>query len=232
MTFRRLAPLALSIAITANAATPPAMPEPGLYRVDTVGTIDTGGGTFTQATDGASGDVDTETTGHEGHRATRSFSGDAPDTRCIRPGAPPTAAEWCRPLGDGRAHCPSGVTLAWRRIDARTWEVDLDQTGPVDTQSGGLEYIAGRIAQHGTPEEQAKAREAMRQLPRMREQQAAAMADVHARMQEALRDASPEEAAQIRQMMQAMAQKDTTAGAPPMRVRATQRLTRLGDRCE
>lgn len=231
MTFRRLAPLVLFIAITANAATPPSMPEPGLYRVDTVGTIDTGGGTFTQATDGASGDVDTQVESHEGHRTTRSFSGDTPDTRCIRPGMPPTATEWCRSLGDGRAQCPSGVTLAWRRIDARTWEVDLDRTGPVDTQTDGLEYIAGRIAQHGTPEEQAKAREAMRQLPKMREQQAAAMAEVQQKMQDALRNASPEEAAQIRRMQQAMQQTGGT-GAPPMRVHATQRLTRLSDRCD
>ena len=222
--------LLLAASAASNAAAParaPDLPPPGLYRVDMVGGGDAGGTGYVQRTDGDTGDVTARSYNNEGHTSERNFAGHAPVTHCIRPSVAPPAAEICRALGNGAAQCSHGITLAWRRVDATTWEVDVDQTPTAPTGDlSGIDALAAQMARNAPPAERAKILEQMRQTRALQQRAAQSRAEIDAKMAEALRTATPQQAAEIRAMQQAM-----QSGGGGMHFHATQRLTRIGDTC-
>lgn len=231
--------LAVSMLLPCAAYAQSAPPD-GLYRIDMVGSMATSRTSVTQGTDGTTGDVDVEqSAGGERHAAR--FAGSGQQTVCLRKGAPPAAlaALRCANLqtqsgatgGSVHAACPSmDVQLSWRRIDARTWEATSTVTqdlAATSHASADARAALSMASAQGTRAQRAQAKAAMAGVPQQA-QIDAAQAQLRATMEAQLRNASPEEAAQLRQMIAAMG---GGSAATQLQSHAVQRYTRIADTC-
>ncbi|MQA38145.1 hypothetical protein [Rugamonas aquatica] len=249
----RLLPLASLLAAGCCAAAvsvatfKQAMPPPGLYQIDTDGTIrmrDTGT-SARQQTDGASGDV-TATVAGPGGKARQDFKGDGPVRFCVpahpagTPVLPPNlGAAACKTLSttggaDGIVHiaqCAGGrYKLTVRRLSENTWEfidhADLAPT-PGAPSVEALRPMMEQMAKHGTPEERAKAQQALAALPQQQAAMDAGRAQAMAALAKAQADAkTPQEAAAVAKAMQAMGQTGIHMQTDSRRV-----WTRIAEHC-
>lgn len=223
------------------------MPPPGLYQIDTDGTIrmpDTGT-SARQQTDGASGDV-TATVAAPGGKARQDFKGDGPVRFCVpahpagTPVLPPNlGAAACKTLSttggaDGIVHiaqCAGGrYKLTVRRLSENTWEfidhADLAPT-PGAPSMEALRPMMEQMAKNGTPEERAKAQQALAALPQQQAAMDAGRAQAMAALAKAQADAkTPQEAAAVAKAMQAMGQTGVRIQADARRV-----WTRIAEHC-
>jgi hypothetical protein len=238
--FARLATLVTLIlsSAAASAIFAQSLPPDGLYRVDIVNTSDTEMTSSTQAVDGASGDLSVRSIDKVGnHTATRVYRGERPNTQCIQhgrlPDVPPSA---CVAFADGTdrvdARCDAlSMKQSWRKIDASTWEITTDvvqdMAGPGNSPATARAAFE-MAAANGTPEQRAEALAQLKKLPELQRQHEDAMAQVRTAMEEQLRTASPEEAANIRRAQAAMG--GGTSGTQ-VRNHIVQRYTRIADRC-
>jgi len=223
------------------------MPPPGLYQIDSDGTLrmPDAGTSARQQTDGASGDVSTTTTS-PGGKSQRNFKGNGPIRLCLpaqakgTPVLPPAVgAAACKTLSttgsaDGIVHiaqCASGrYQLTVRRLSETTWEfidrMDLAPT-PGAPNLEALRPMMEQMAKNGTPEERAKAQQALATLPQQQAKMDAGRAQAMAAMAKAQADAkTPEEAAAVAKAMQAMGQTGIRMQADARRV-----WTRIGEHC-
>jgi hypothetical protein len=221
------------------------MPPAGLYRVDSDGLVNQAAGSFRQTEDGASGDVTTRiSSGGASHQ--QHFKGSGAITRCVPllpAGAvtlpPVMAGGVCKTLstrvdGDSIVHeaqCATGpVTNTIRKLGGDEWEIiNHVRMSPVAgaPDLNHLRPLLQQMAQHGTPEERARASETLAKLPQMQRQMNAERAQVSAEMAKAQASArTPEEAAAIAQAMQAMQQTGSNMDAT-----GRQRWTRISNSC-
>jgi hypothetical protein len=235
-------PTAAAILILSSAAASAvyaqSLPPDGLYRVDIVNTSDTGSTSSTQAVDGASGDLSVRSIDKvSGHTASRAYRGERPNTQCIQhgrlPDVPPDA---CVAFAEGTdridARCSAlSMKQSWRNTGADTWEITTevlqDMAGPGNSPAAARAALE-MAAANGTPAQRAEALAQLKTLPELQRKHADAMAQVRAAMEEQLRTASPEEAADIRRAQAALG-----GGTPSTQVRNrfVQRYTRIADRC-
>jgi hypothetical protein len=221
------------------------MPPPGLYRIDSDGTLTQAAGTVRQTQDGASGDVSTQTSsGGSSYR--REFKGDAPVTHCVPLRSASEAVlpqimsgGACKTIsttvaGDTIVHtaqCATGpVTNTIRKLGGDVWEITNQiSMSPVAgaPDLNNMRPLLEQMAQHGTPEERAKASETLAKLPQLQRQMNSERAQVSSEMAQALAKAkTPEEAAALRSAMQAMQQTGSN-----MEGHSLQRWTRIGNSC-
>ncbi len=221
------------------------MPPPGLYRIDSDGLVNQAAGSFRQTEDGASGDVTTRvSSGGASHQ--QNFKGNGPITHCVplrQTGVvtlpPVMAGGVCQTLsakvdGDSIVHvaqCATGpVTNTIRKLGGDEWEITNQVSmspvaGAPDLNS--LRPMLQQMAQHGTPEERAKASETLAKLPQLQHQMNAERSQAAAELAKAQANAkTPEEAAAIAQAMQAMQQTGSKMDAT-----GRQRWTRISNSC-
>lgn len=238
-------PLVLAaLLLAAGMATAGELPPLGLYQIDSDGSMAFAGNPakLRIVTDGANGDQTAEYSVGD-QTATRQSKGNAPVTHCVKSvtgGTLPPQANACKVQSTVKtkagwvhtATCPFGkLTLRVRQLDTTHWEyineVDMVTTGAAPDLSV-LAPMLGRQAEVGaTPQERAKARQQLAQLPQMQKQGDATYAATVARMKEGLRTTTdPEERAAIQASLAAMA-----PGVPTMKTRSRSVWTRIGDTC-
>lgn len=221
------------------------MPPPGLYRIDSDGTMTQSAGTVRQIQDGASGDVSTQTSSGGGSYR-RDFKGDAPVTQCV-PARPANAVVLPQMMAGGAcktisttvagdtivhtAQCATGpVTNTIRKLGGDVWEITNQVSmSPVAgaPDLNNMRPLLEQMAKHGTPEERTNAAETLAKLPQLQRQMNAERAQVSAEMTQALaRAKTPEEAAAVRSAMQAMQQTGSK-----MEADSQQRWTRISNSC-
>ena len=244
--------LAALMATAAHAAVPVAtfnqvMPPPGLYQIDSDGQaylpdVDT---TIRQRGDGATGDVTASTATSSGGHA-KTFKGDGPIRYCLPPrpdiltALPPgMAAHACKTLsttGDQNgivhvAQCAMGrVKVTIRRLSSNTWEfIDEADLAPAPgaPNLNMLKPMMEQMAKSGNPQERAKARQFLADLPRQQAEMDAQREQVMADFTKAQATATPEEAAGLAQAMKALNQH-----GPRMQAKGRTLWTRLAEGCK
>ncbi len=202
-------------------------PPPGLYQIDTDGTmrLPDAGASARQQTDGASGDVATTVAG-PGGQYQRDYKGDGPIRFCVPartggvpvlpPGFGPAACKTLSTTGsaDGIVHiaqCASGrYKLTVRRMSENSWEfIDHIDLAPTSGAPGmeALRPMMEQMARNGTPEQRAKAQQALAALPQQQAGMDAKRAEAMAALSKAQAEAkTPQEAAALAKAMQSMGQ--------------------------
>lgn len=221
------------------------LPPPGLYRIDTDGTISPNGADLSTriAHDGASGDARAEYRAGK-DSALRQHKGDGPITHCISTlnGAPslPFVQAGCTSRIVGRskdtvvvsAVCPSATSmLTIRQLERDRWEhlTETQLYSPKDgPQLGGMAAMLRQQAQHApTAEQRAKAQRQLDAMPAMQQELNARHAETRAMLEQKLRSATePGEQAGLRA---ALAQLGGGAKTTQFRARAV--WTRIADTC-
>ena len=239
--------LALLLSGAAGAATvPPApveLPQPGLYRIDTDGSMAFSGNPVQARiiTDGANGDTTAHMTAGE-RSATRQYPGTAPLTHCLKsktatlpPQALACTVESMTRTSDGfiqAASCPFGkLNLTVHRLGKDRWEFLSDVTMVTTGAGPDLTLMKPLLEQQVLHGETAEAREAARQqlaqLPRMQRQSDASYAEQLARIQEQLRKTTnPDEKAALQAALARL-----RPGTPVMRSHGRAVWTRIADAC-
>ncbi|MGM9481150.1 hypothetical protein ACS5PN_08155 [Roseateles sp. NT4] len=236
---RHLPFLLLALSLTCAAAPP--MPSPGNYRIDGEAVMRSGSGPTLieriERWEGSNGNrVITSTAGDRSHQ--QSYAGTEPVTWCV-PGVsvPPNLmpdrckSRWWPAQGGSemQAECAAGrVQEHWKQIDAKTWERQATFT---PAPGGGSDPAAAlAMAEKGlSPAEAAKARAAIAALPSA-QQRADAMAPVYAKIEEAIRNGTPQQAAEARQMLAAL-QATQGGGGMMWTTTLTERWTRIAEAC-
>jgi hypothetical protein len=239
---------ALGLAAAGAGAAPVApveLPPLGLYRIDSDATI---GYHATPAetritTDGASGDTRARYTVGE-RSATRQFKGTAPVTHCVKavtggvfpvPNANTCSVKAFTRTKDGftqTAQCAFGTLhLTVHRLDKDRWEflhdVQMTSTGAAPNLSAIKPLLEQQAAHGETPEQRARAKQQLADLPTQQKQGDATYAAMIAKMNESLRTSTdPEERAAIRGALARL-----QPGTPTMKTRARMVWTRIGDSC-
>jgi hypothetical protein len=190
--YTRAAGLLLLLTGAAQAASVnEAMPTPGLYQIDTDGTISTptlrqGDITRRMQTDGDTGASTATTTVPGQPVSTQHYAAGKPQTFCMKPMTavvpPPVAGCVSAPgkLIDGAVvmenHCGYlDATTTIRKLDDKTWEYTTktvqhrqDQARAVQDNAAGMRMMLENMAKNAaTAEEREQARKGLAQLPAM-----------------------------------------------------------------
>ena len=238
--------LALLLLDSASAtAISDAMPTPGLYRIDTDGTIKAhpyGGAPLRNRieTDGKTGNTTATVSGPGQNPITRQYAGTGEQTYCMKSlavVAPPTAGCVSPPgkiTKDGMVmenKCGYlDATTTIRKIDDKTWEYttktvmrNQNQAQAMQDNAAGMRMMMENMAKNAaTPEDREKARQALAQLPAMTAQLKQQQAQVDA-MQPQI-DAHRAEAESRGMVMPADNRTREIIGV--------QRWTRIADHCD
>ncbi|HEX7987386.1 MAG TPA: hypothetical protein VF616_28020 [Duganella sp.] len=250
---RTLLVAALLAAGAASAAISPAAfnkvaPPPGLYRIDSDGTLrmPDADATFRQKEDGASGDVSVSAT-QQGQGYQRDFKGAGAQTYCLPPRSgkaailpPDMGAAACKNISESvtdttlvtESQCSIGkVKVTIRKLGNDTWEVLHE--GDMKTSPGGADMNAMRpmlenMARNApTAEQRAQAKQMLADLPKQQAAMQAALAETKAALiKEQASATSAEEKGAIAKQLQAMEQ-----GGPRMQTRGRTLWTRIGNSC-
>ncbi|MBP1205958.1 hypothetical protein JOD97_004020 [Duganella sp. 1411] len=237
----------------ANAVVSPAAfnkvaPPPGLYRIDSDGTLrmPDADATIRQKQDGASGDVSVSAT-QKGQGYQRDFKGAGAQTYCLPPRSgkaailpPEMGAAACKNIAESitdttlvtESQCSIGkVKVTIRKLGNDTWEVLHE--GDMKASPGGADMNAMRpmlenAARNApTAEQRAQAKQLLADLPRQQAAMQAALAETKAALiKEQASATSAAEKAEIGKQLQAMEQ-----GGPRMRTSSRTLWTRIGDSC-
>jgi hypothetical protein len=231
------------------------LPRPGLYRVDFDGLVsmpigEQNGG-FRHRIDGNTGDLVAHQFANGERTADQFYKGDKANTICIAPydanAASKSAAlallgkqaqcsdQSTRYTKDGYIHTAncsgSKLVLTVKKIDTDVWEYTAQTTlfqsmhGP---DMNTMQMVDENMAKNGNTAEREKWRQAMAQLPAMKNKMQQGQLDTLALMKRAEQEAStPEEAAMVRSGMDRM-----TGKSPSMVSTVTDRRTRIGDQCK
>jgi hypothetical protein len=239
-------PVLFALAAHAGAALAQELPPPGLYRVDTVAQADDQVGPhqaiITTEEDGASGDQATRSVvaGMDSGRTVH--KGGAPVTQCVKAGPPPLPPAFgkgtCTNQETRRSaqgvvlveSCQTGkFTLTIRRLDAKTWEYVSEHdmsTGTTPTLDGTRRVLEMAAQSAESPEDRARAANALADLPRREAQMKRDRAKAEAALRQALAKArTPEEAAAARKAIERL------HGKVPVKISDRTTLTRIADRC-
>ncbi|MBV1776843.1 hypothetical protein KSF73_14090 [Burkholderiaceae bacterium DAT-1] len=234
------------------------LPPPGLYQLDLVTqktdviqgrSIETH-----QRIDGKTGDAVIYQVSEGQRMPERIVKGNGQQTQCIAPYQGTNASVLAGALASaGVAACPnqsteftsdgfvqkancSGIqsTLIVKKLGNDTWEFTSDTTmqgGTQPSNSAGIQGLAAAMAQHGTPEQQALARKAMKEMPGMQERMAQGQSEMQEKIKNAIATAkTPEDAA----MLSAQVSQMTGAQSPVMTSSShmVERKTRIGGACK
>jgi len=240
--FGRLGPLLLlSWAATCSAA--PSLPSPGNYRIDGEAVMRSGSGPtlaeHIERWDGSSGNrVITTRAGGRSHQ--QSHAGTEPVTWCV-PGVsvPPDQlpdrckTKWWPAQGGAtlQAECQAGrLQEQWKQIDAKTWERQMTFTPAPGAGGGDPAAALAMVEKRLSPAEAAKARAVIAALPSA-QQRADAMAPVYARIEDTIRNGTPQQAAEARQQLAALQAAQGGGGGPVWTTTLTERWTRINEGC-
>lgn len=250
---RTLLVAALFVVGAADAAISPAAfnkvaPPPGLYRIDTDGTMrmPDADATIRQKQDGATGDVDVSAT-QKGQAYQRQFKGTGEQTYCLPPRSgkaailpPEMGAAACKNISESvtdttlvtESQCSIGkIKVTIRKLGNDTWEVLHE--GDMKTSPGGQDMNAMRpmlenMAKNApTAEQRAQAKQMLADLPKQQAAMQAALAETKAELiKEQTSASSAAEKAEIGKQLQAMEQ-----GGPHMKTNSRTLWTRIGNSC-
>lgn len=230
-------------ALTLTCAAAPPLPSPGNYRIDGEAHMRSGSGpTLTERIerwDGSNGNrIVTTQAGGNSHQQT--YAGTDPVTWCVHGvSVPPNQfPDRCKtrwwPAQSGaelQAECQAGrLQEHWKQIDAKTWERQMRFTPAPGGGGNDPGAALAMIAQGLPPAEAAKARAAIAALPSA-QQRADAMAPVYEKINETIRNGTPEQAAEARQQLAALQAAQGGGGGVVWTTTLTERWTRIADAC-
>ena len=245
--------LSACVAGTAGAAVTPAAcnkvaPPPGLYRIDSDGTmrLPDADATVRQKQDGATGDVSVSAT-QKGQGYQRDFKGEGQQTYCLPPRSgkgdilpPQMAAAACKNISESvtdttlvtESQCSIGkIKVTIRKLGNDTWEVlhqgDM-KTSPAGSDMNAMRPMLENMAKNApTAEQRAQAKQMLADLPKQQAAMQAALAETKAELiQEQASASSAAEKAEIAKQLQAMDQ-----GGPRMQTSSRTLWTRIGNSC-
>lgn len=234
----------LLLAVGAASGAAPALPSPGNYRIDGEARMRSGSGPTLaeriERWDGSNGNRVVTTTVAGGRSHQQTYAGTEPVTWCV-PGVSVPANQWpdrCKarwwPAQGGsqmQAECQAGrLQEHWKQIDAKTWERQMTFT-PASGGGGSDPAATLALVEKGlSPAEAAKARAAIAALPSA-QQRADAMTPVYAKIEETIRNGTPEQAADARRALAALQAAQGGGGGVMWSTILTERWTRLNEAC-
>lgn len=236
----------------ADAAISPAefnkvAPPPGLYRIDSDGTMrmPDDGATIRQQNNGASGDVRVTAT-QDGKVQQRDYKGAGGQTYCMPPRSgkvelpPGMASAACKNISESvtattivtESQCSIGkLKITMRKLGGDKWEMlhEADtKTSPGGSNMNAMRPMLENAAKNApTAEQRAQAKQLLADLPKQQAAMEAQLAETRAELiKEQASASSAAEKAEIAKQLQAMDQ-----GGPLMHTSSRSLWTRIGDSC-